>query len=88
MDGPGCGGEGGVLGGEGGHVLSWLVTEGLRARDRGRVRLQWNQVSHLELQRAGAADRQAGAAAKCKIVQDVGQSEEKCIDGVGRKYQF
>lgn len=58
MDWTGCGGKGGILGGEGGHVLSGLVTEGLRARDRGSVRLQWNQVSHLELQRAGAGQHQ------------------------------
>lgn len=66
MDGAGCGGKGGILGGEGGHGLSWLVTEGLGARDRGSIRLQWNQVSHLELQRTGAAAHQDGGAAEQK----------------------
>ncbi len=65
MDGAGCGGKGGILGGEGGHGLSGLVAEGLGARDRGSVRLQWDKVSHLELQRTGAtaaAHREGGAA--------------------------
>ncbi len=71
MDGAGCGGKGGILGGEGGHGLSGLVTEGLGARDRGSIRLQWNQVSHLELQRTGAAaaaaaHREGGAAERKK----------------------
>lgn len=50
MDGTGCGREGGVLGGEGGHGLSGLVAQRLGAGDGSGVRLQWNQVSHLELQ--------------------------------------
>lgn len=62
MNGTGCGGKRGILGGEGGHGLSGLVTEGLGARDRGSVRLQWNQVSHLELQRTAAAHQEGGAA--------------------------
>lgn len=80
MDGAGCGVEGGVLGGEGGHVLSGLVTEGLRARDRGSVRLQRNQVSHLELQRSrstpgGKRSRVGGRVHK--TVGEVGQSPEE-----------
>lgn len=76
MDGTGCGGEGGILGGEGGHCLSGLVTEGLGARDRGSIRLQRNQVSHLELQRTGAAAHQEARAVKCKMynAQDSGRS--------------
>lgn len=69
MDGTGCGGKGGILGGECGHGLSGLVTEGLGARDRGSIRLQWDQVSHLELQRTGgaaAAAHQEGGAAERK----------------------
>lgn len=67
MDGARCGGKGRVLGGEGGHGLSRLVTEGLGARDRGSIRLQWNQVSHLELQRIGAAVRREGGGAERKV---------------------
>lgn len=50
VDGAGGGGRGWVLGGEGGHGLSGLVTQGLGAGDRGSVGLQRNQVGHLELQ--------------------------------------
>lgn len=66
MDRTGCGGKGGVLGGEGGHGLSGLVTERLGARDRGSIRLQRNQVSHLELQRTGAAAHQETKAVQCR----------------------
>lgn len=50
VDGARGGGEGGVLGGEGGHSLSWLITEGLGTRHGSSIRLERNQVSHLELQ--------------------------------------
>lgn len=67
VDGAGRGGKGGILGGECRHGLSGLVTEGLGTRDRGSIRLQWNQVSHLELQRTGAAAaNQEGGAAERK----------------------
>ena len=68
MDGSGGRGEGGILGGEGGHGLSGLVTEGLGARDRGSIGLQRYQVSHLELQRGGAtaAAHREGRAAEQK----------------------
>lgn len=83
MGGAGCGGKGGILGGEGGHGLSGLVTEGLGARDRGSIRLQWNQVSHLELQRTEAAVHKEGGAVErrervCKTFRATGGSGEKC----------
>lgn len=65
MDGAGCGGKGRILGREGGHGLSGLVAQRLRTRDRGCVRLQRDQVSHLELERtAGAAAHQEDGAAQ------------------------
>lgn len=77
MDGAGCGGKGGVLGGEGRHGLSGLVTEGLGARDRGSIRLQWNQVSHLELHRTGAAAAHRGGGAAERKEECTRQSEKQ-----------
>lgn len=84
MDGTGCGGKGGILGGECGHGLSGLVTEGLGTRDRGSIRLQWNQVSHLELRRKGAAAaHQEGGAAKWKE-ESTRRSEKQARGGKAR----
>lgn len=77
VDGAGCGGKGGVLGGEGRHGLSGLVTEGLGARDRGSIRLQWNQVSHLELHRTGAAAAHRGGGAAERKEECTRQSEKQ-----------
>lgn len=76
MHGAGCGGKGGILGGEGRHGLSGLVAEGLRARDRGSVRLQRNQVSHLELQQQHMTseeemDRRHWAVTEDKVVKNL-----------------
>ncbi|TNN72472.1 hypothetical protein EYF80_017248 [Liparis tanakae] len=70
-------------GGEGGlarrfNQTSGLILveqkEGLGTRDGGSIRLQRNQVSHLELQRPGGAAHREGGAAKWKE-ESAGQSE-------------
>lgn len=88
VDGAGCGGEGGILGGEGGHGLSGLITERLGARDRGSIRLQWNQVSHLELQRT---DREGGGGGGGAAEQEEGgarQSEKQAGEEKDARFVF
>lgn len=88
MGGAGCGVEGGILGGEGGHVLSGLVTEGLRARDRGSVRLQRNQVSHLELQRSRSAPGGEEEPSGRKSAQDSWRSRPKSRRTINKPKEY